>query len=144
MWVIVGFLAVGVAALFAASMQRSTVQARMSGGDCPHCKVALVPIQPEASVQPPRAWEVLACPRCDLCSPVVQGLPSSAGWCPSCRQHALELTARRLEAAPLAPIRVEVSERCHLCTHNETLVVEHRHAPQKGKVIPFPGGRNSS
>ena len=97
-----------------------------TAGDLPH----------GVSTDPPRAYEVFACTRCDGATTTVHGLPSSLSYCPACRQRALELrTGRRSDG------RVEVREACPICGYHGVAVVpevvEDLPTTGEGKVLPF-------
>ena len=143
MWLITLILAWGVVLLLVASHRRSKEEAQITAGECPHCQVALEGLRAPDTVQPRRSWEVLACLDCTLAVTVVQGVPASIGWCPECRQHALQLGSRRVTPDPDAPIVVEVEESCSLCKHSARIEVrrsawEDQGPSPRGRVIPFP------
>ncbi len=140
MWLVGLILFWSVLLLLVATLQSSRGEAMVASGTCPDCRVPMQHIHPDPTEQPPRAWEVLACPTCTRTVAVVQGIPSSSAWCPRCRQRAMELKPARLAPEEDAPIRVAVDETCHLCTHRANVVVEHRVGGPRGKVIPFPNG----
>ena len=142
MWLIALILFWGVLLLTVTTLQRSRGEAVLAAGKCPNCSATLQRLSPTPDVQPPRSWEVLACPACDVAAPSVQGIAGRAGWCPHCKQRALELSVARLDVKFPGDIRVQVTEHCHLCEHEDELIVQHQTAPSRGKVIPFPGDRD--
>ncbi len=141
MWLVALILFWGVLLLLVATLQRGRGEAVVATGHCPSCYEELVHLAPDPAVQPRRTWEVVACPQCEVASTVVQGVPGRAAWCPACRQRALELQVTRLEGTSRSPVRIEVTERCHLCNHEAQVLVEQGTTARAGRVIPFPGDR---
>jgi hypothetical protein len=98
---------------------------------CPTCRDSLMELpKPEE-----RTYEVLACPRCPTAVTLAVGQRARLSWCPSCRQRALDTPCIRQPDAD-GTVAVEVQERCHLCGHEEVLLIE-TSAPPRGLVVPF-------
>ena len=120
-------------------LNQSRVQAIVADATCPRCSKDLQPLSPTPEIKPWRAWEIMACESCSFCVSLVQGVPSSATWCPACKSRSMEITLQRQPAEPGTPLAVEVHEQCHLCNHTADIHTQSRDERHGGKVLQFPG-----
>jgi len=132
----VGAVVLFLAALAWRSQELSPQGPSLDDHACAQCGGPEVALTHGVSTDPPRAYEVFACTRCDGATTTVHGLPSSLSYCPACRQRALELrTGRRSDG------RVEVREACPICGYHGVAVVpevvEDLPTTGEGKVLPF-------
>ncbi len=108
----------------------------LEGSSCPSCSGPTRELTDGVSSDPPRAWQLVACQRCDWAATTVHGVPSQLAYCPACRQRALKLHTHRL-----ADGRAQVDEHCQICGHQARAtvpeVVQDLPKDGEGNVIPF-------
>jgi len=140
---IVGLLALGLIVWL--WTRRTDALARHPSIDCPTCRQPMRALSEATDDDdPPRGYEVLACPTCDVAVSAVHAVASAWGYCPACMQRSLQIQCAKLPVAPGRPPIARAEETCHLCGHERTRTLggaaEASPAAQ-GRVIPFPAAR---
>ncbi|MCA9568907.1 MAG: hypothetical protein KC656_13755 [Myxococcales bacterium] len=127
---------VATVVLFAGSMLYARARPFRPPAICPSCAVHMLELPRTLA---PAPYDILICPHCANTVTRVHGMNSRFAACPACRQRTLETRVQRLPPTPETPIGVAVDELCHVCGHQDHVVLPPEGVPAgKGKVIPFP------
>jgi DNA-directed RNA polymerase subunit RPC12/RpoP len=108
--------------------------------DCPSCGTAFAVLPAIPDGEPPRGYDVWACPRCVNALVAVHGGEWPWAVCPRCAHRSLQVAVTRGSGDVEHPVRASCDESCPLCGHRAVLELP---APpsRKGAVIAFPGNR---